>query len=100
MTTTIVNSAIGHQAVLVMQRWESAQRYYVLILTPNLFGEWELIQAWGGKANRLGRVRALPVAGYAEGLAALDRVGRLRRRRGYWLMETRVQGAGTNRSLA
>lgn len=78
------------RASFVIQRWESARRYYVLILAPNLFGEWELIQAWGGKGNRLGRLRALPVADYADGLAALHRVGRVRERRGYRVVQTRV----------
>lgn len=37
-----------------MQRWESARRYYVVIVAPNLLGPWELIQAGGGKGSRLG----------------------------------------------
>jgi len=78
------------QPTLFMQRWESQRRYYVVMLTPNLFGDWELLQAWGGKGNRLGRMRALPVADYADGLAALDRVARVRERRGYCLMQTRT----------
>ena len=73
-----------------MRRWESERRYYVVILTPNLFGDWELVQAWGGKSNRLGRLRALPVADYADGLAALDRLGRLREWHGYYLTQTRA----------
>lgn len=88
-----VQSAEGgamHQPTLFMQRWESERRYYVVMLAPNLFGHWELLQAWGGKGNRLGRLRALPVADYADGLAALDRVGRMRERRGYCLMQTRA----------
>lgn len=90
MTTTPVDSGIVHQARLVMQRWESERRHYEVILTSNLFGDWELVQAWGGKGNRLGRMRAGPVADYAEGLLALARVGRVRERRGYREVQVRT----------
>lgn len=82
--------ALSGEPTAFMQRWESQQRYYCVLLAPNLFGEWELIQAWGGKGNRLGRLRALPVTDYADGLAALERVARQRERRGYCLMHSRA----------
>lgn len=78
------------EPTVLVQRWESRHRYYCLMLAPNLFGEWELVQAWGGKGNRLGRLRALPVADYAAGLNALERNARQRARRGYCLMHSRA----------
>lgn len=77
---------MGPQGEPVKRRWESATRYYVVVVQQNLFGDWELVQVWGGRRNALGRVRCVPVSSYLDGLAALERVGRVRARRSYRLV--------------
>jgi hypothetical protein len=38
-------------------RFETETRYYVALLQVDLFGEWVVSRAWGGKASRLGQQR-------------------------------------------
>lgn len=67
--------------------WVNAQtgRYYVARLLMNLFGQWELEQAWGSLSSRRGRLRYVPLACLAEGHTQLQKVARLRQQRGYTL---------------
>ena len=57
-------------------------RFYRLAIWPDLFGQVSLIREWG----RLGQPGTLRVDSYAradEARAALDRLARSKRRRGY-----------------
>ena len=74
-----------------VHRWESEHRYYLAWIQRNLFGELELATVWGGKRNRLGRVRYTPVASLADATAALTELDRRRRARRY-----RRVGVGLN----
>ncbi|PJX20024.1 hypothetical protein CAP48_19690 (plasmid) [Advenella sp. S44] len=58
-------------------------RYYAASLIINLFGQWELKQAWGSLSSRRGRLRYVPLTGLAEGQAQLQRVVQRRLQRGY-----------------
>lgn len=71
------------QPTLFMQRGESERRNYVIKRAPSLFGHWTLPPGWADQGNRLGRMRTRPAADYADGLAALDPVGRMRERRAH-----------------
>lgn len=66
-------------------RWvrRSAARYYEATLQVNLFGEWEVLNVWGGIGSRQGGHRCLPVAQREAGLELLEAVGRRREKRGY-----------------
>mgnify|MGYP000924405455 CR=1 FL=1 len=48
--------------------WVNAQteRYYSARLMINLFGQWELEQAWGSLKSQRGRVRYVPLTSQAE----------------------------------
>ena len=66
-------------------RWESETRYYAVVLQQDLFGDWVLTTARGGKRNRLGGVRHLVVSTKEEGLKKIQALHRLRLRHGYQL---------------
>ena len=72
---------------IALQRWETERRYYLAWVQEDLFGELELVQVWGGKGTRLGSVRRRPIAATAQGRAALERIARVRMRRGYCLVQ-------------
>ena len=68
---------------ILCARWESKTRYYKATLSQDLFGDWTLVHAWGGKTNRLGHYHVAYVPSYAAGLDSLARLHQLRCRRGY-----------------
>ncbi len=72
----------------VSLRWEKTEppRYYEARLRQNLWGEWEIQLAWGGKGNRLGRITSTILPSYEEGLKSLDKIRRRREQRGYFLV--------------
>lgn len=67
----------------LQQRWETPERYYTLVVQRNLFGEWELVRAWGGRGVRLGAVRVDPAADFGEAAAMMAAEAERRKRRGY-----------------
>ena len=73
---------ISTQAAL-HQRWETPIRYYTLVVQRNLFGQWELVRAWGGRGTRLGAVRVDPAASFDEASSLMDAESLRRQRRGY-----------------
>jgi len=65
--------------------WVNAEtgRYYAARLLINLFGQWELEQAWGSLSSRRGRLRYVPMDCLTEGQTQLQRLARRRLQRGY-----------------
>lgn len=74
--------------------WVNAQmgRYYAARLLMNLFGQWELEQAWGSLSSRRGRLRYVPLESRSAGQAQLRVVARQRQQRGYVATEPAVVG--------
>jgi hypothetical protein len=74
--------------------WVNAQtgRYYVARLLTNLFGQWELEQAWGSLSSQRGRLRYVPLESWSEGQTQLRVVARRRLQRGYVATEPAVAG--------
>ena len=66
-----------------LYRWESADRYYMAWILRDLFGGLELATVWGGKGNRLGGARYVPVASLDAAVVALADLDRRRRARQY-----------------
>ena len=66
-----------------LYRWESADRYYMAWIQRDLFGGLELATVWGGKGNRLGGARYVPVASLDAAVVALADLDRRRRARQY-----------------
>lgn len=65
------------------RRWLSASRYYRVIVQLNLFGQWEILRAWGSRTSHLGGFAVQPVSTCDEALALMERESRRRIRRGY-----------------
>lgn len=73
---------------LVSRQWvhQSARRYYRARLFQNLFGHWEMEQAWGSLISRHGRLCYVPLASLAEGRQQMAAVAKRRAQRGYVLV--------------
>lgn len=59
-------------------------RFYILVLLPNLFGEWTLYREWG-RIGQSGKVRMELFANEDEAKVALVAREVAKRQRGYWL---------------
>jgi hypothetical protein len=70
-----------------MRRWEKDTRYYEAHLHQDLWDSWVLTHVWGRRGARLGRIRHLPRASYAEGLGRLTETDQRRQQRGYRRVE-------------
>jgi predicted DNA-binding WGR domain protein len=68
------------------QRWTTMERFYVLHVQTNLFGEWELLKAWGGRGSQRGRHQAVPADNREDALRLLAKEARRREKRGYRLV--------------
>ena len=63
-------------------RWETAQRYYEAMALQDLWGDWVVLQRWGGKHNQRGGFRFIPIAlNEVEGF--MTQIDIVRRRHGY-----------------
>ncbi|MGF1615179.1 MAG: WGR domain-containing protein [Gammaproteobacteria bacterium] len=72
-------------AVLWLERRDSARnmmRFYALLVTPGLFGEWGLLRVWG-RLGCKGQMRTARFRTKQEGEAALRTFERVKQRRGY-----------------
>jgi|SRR6516162_9381848 predicted DNA-binding WGR domain protein len=58
------------------------QRFYLLEVQRDLFGQWCFIREWG-RIGQPGQVRGVPFPTEREAHAALDRQRRAKQRRGY-----------------
>ena len=67
----------------ILQRFTSAHRMYSVMLAKDLFGEWVVVQSWGGRFSRQGGGMTQVVASFDEGIALLQKIGQRRRQRGY-----------------
>ena len=65
------------------QRWERQNRYYLASLQQNLFGEWELVQAWGSKISCHGNTRIVAAENRAEAEKLFQSTAKRRTSRGY-----------------
>lgn len=61
------------------------QRYYRVILAQDLFGDWVVTRIWGGIGNATGRITHIPCPTYDDALLLIQKIAKLRKRRGYQL---------------
>jgi hypothetical protein len=64
-------------------RWTSPSRYNLAVVQRNLFGQWELLRAWGGRGGRLRSFLVQPAVDRNDALDLLAREAKRRERRGY-----------------
>ena len=69
-----------------MIRLETSSRYYLCCVRQDLFGDWIVWRAWGGKTSALGRSMRLLAASEAQALELLATVLKERAIRGYVLV--------------
>jgi predicted DNA-binding WGR domain protein len=67
----------------IRMQFQSHNRVYTAILMQNLFGEWVIAQAWGGRFNRRGGHMTRPVESHEAGVALLLKLAKQRQARGY-----------------
>lgn len=67
---------------------QNIARYYNMSVSPNLFGEWTLRREWG-RIGWCGQSRMDLFADETNAIAALTRWEAAKRRRGYWVEDTR-----------
>jgi hypothetical protein len=78
-----------HFFMLIDQRFEhrQKQRYYRVILSQDLFGDWVVTRVWGGIGKATGRITHAPCASYEEAMILIQGISKTRKRRGYELLE-------------
>lgn len=64
-------------------RFSSPERVVTVILMQDLFKQWVILQAWGGKNNTTGGSKPQSFDNLDAGLAALAAIARHHQQRGY-----------------
>jgi hypothetical protein len=90
----LVEGAMQQSETTQFPRWTTPTRYYRALVQQNLFGEWEVLRAWGGVGNRFGRLTVRPAANYDDALVMLEVEGRRRSRRGYLRVDGQAAPVG------
>jgi hypothetical protein len=70
-------------------RWEHPMklRYYHVVLAQDLFGDWVVTKAWGGISKASGRIIHLPCQTYTEAKIVVEKIAKIREKRGYSLVK-------------
>jgi predicted DNA-binding WGR domain protein len=68
-------------------RWEHPEkrRYYKLMLSHDLLGDWVITKVWGGIGKAGGRIMHLPCFSYIEAQKLVEDITVTRGKRGYLL---------------
>jgi len=68
-------------------RFEHAtkQRYYHILLTQDMFGDWVITKAWGGINKAAGRITHLACSSHEEAKKLINKLIKMRETRGYIL---------------
>lgn len=74
--------------MLIDQRFENqqTQRYYRLLLTRDLFGDWVVTRVWGGIGKATGRISHIPCPSYEAAITLIKKIASTRHQRGYLLV--------------
>jgi predicted DNA-binding WGR domain protein len=78
-------SAVKARSPILLVRRDSARamhRFYALHVTPDLFGGWALLREWA-RVGSPGQTRTMNYPNEATAIAAMVRLERKKRRRGY-----------------
>jgi hypothetical protein len=70
---------------MIHQRWENPinQRYYRVIFSRDLLGDWVVTKIWGG-SNRAGSgTKNIPCVSYEDGMKLISKIADTRLKRGY-----------------
>lgn len=66
-------------------RWEhpDKKRYYKLMLSRDLLGDWVITRVWGGLNQATGRVSHIPCPTYDDAIKLMVEISRIRIKHGY-----------------
>jgi predicted DNA-binding WGR domain protein len=67
--------------------YKSHRRYYVILLTQDLFGEWSLMRVYGGINSNRGSSIITGFSEYAEAMKKIAEIGKRRLQHGYSLVQ-------------
>lgn len=71
--------------------WQNATRWYRAWIAPDLWGQWQLHQAWGSRRNGLGRYRIVAQSDLSTAVRNAQALARKRQRRGYALLNAQQE---------
>ena len=71
--------------------WQNATRWYRAWIAPDLWGQWQLHQAWGSRRNGLGRYRIVAQSDLSTAVRNAQMLARKRQRRGYVLLNAQQE---------
>lgn len=66
------------------------QRYYRVLLSQDLFGDWVVTRVWGGIGKATGRITHISCPSYDEAKLTIKNIIKHRKQRGYCLCESKV----------
>ena len=66
------------------ERWQTAERYYLLYLQQNLFGQWEIWRCWGSRRTSVGNSKIELFPSQKAGEIRLEQLQRERAKKGYF----------------
>ena len=69
-------------------RWETDTKYYEVRLVQDLFDDWVLMVAHGGKQSRLGALRTIYVVSEEQGRRKIEMLKKVKTRHGYVRVST------------
>lgn len=66
-------------------RWVNSdkKRYYKLILSRDLLGDWIVTRVWGALYQSRGRASHIPCSTYRDAMQLIDKICKTRMKRGY-----------------
>lgn len=67
----------------ITKSWRKGNRYYVVEITQDLFGNWTVIRKWGSIQTNYGNTMTLDAENYQHALQLLRDVEKRRKTRGY-----------------
>ncbi len=75
----------ANEQKLPCYRWEhpDKKRYYKLILSCDLLGDWVVTRVWGGLNQATGRVSHIPCSTYDDAITLMEKISQTRAKRGY-----------------
>lgn len=78
----------GNDLESLSMRWKHPEkrRYYHIVLSQDLFGDWVITKAWGGLSKPNGRITHVACTSHEEASKIVHRLIKLRKSRGYELI--------------
>ncbi len=67
----------------IIKSWRKGNRFYVVEVLQDLFGNWAVKRSWGSISTNLGNSKTIEAKDYKHALKLLDEVSQRRKTRGY-----------------